>query len=277
MYRGFFINLRRNEQRRADMVRHLEAINASSRYERLEAVDGQEAATQYTKTPAGPGNLGIWLSHEKLFREASQTPDLHIHLIEDDELLAKNFVGVLDDILLHLDAKIPSWDLLFTDAYLHLRPDEFRALQDGIKLYRESGKYTLTDLGQLDFAGSSSVVVNKRSLAKYHRLIEGKWSLGAAIDLYIRYLVHSGELKAFITLPFMSTVSGHSANSNISRKLNLSHSVSETLRRSFFQDADLELLTAQMREQVAATTISPLAAIYLDSAKFVISDQFGSL
>ncbi|HEY2414769.1 MAG TPA: hypothetical protein VGI40_21165 [Pirellulaceae bacterium] len=274
MYRGVFLNLKRNEQRRADLVRHLEEIQAASRYERLEAVDGMEVASRYAAR-LDPGNLGLWLTHEKLFQEASRVADQHVHLLEDDVLLAENFVGLLDNLLQELDVRIPSWDLLFTDALLHLRPDEFRKLADGITLYRQSGKYTLVELERLPFAAASSVVFNKRSLAKYCRLIEGNWAQGTSIDLYIQDLVHRGELKAFVTLPFMSTVSRHSVASNIGKKLNLSHSVSETLRRSFFQGADLELLAREMRELVAATTISPLATIYLEAAKFVVSDQFG--
>src|SRR5205814_1569023 len=125
MYRGVFLNLTRNEQRRADMVRHLQEINANSRYERFEAVDGCEVASHYPTTPIGPGNLGLWLSHEKLFREASRAPDVHFHLLEDDALLAENFVDSLDNLLQEIDVRIPSWDLLFTDALLHMRPDEF--------------------------------------------------------------------------------------------------------------------------------------------------------
>lgn len=276
MYRGIFLNLKRNEQRRADIERHLQEINATSRYERLESVDGLEVALQYA-TPLDPGNLGLWLSHEKLCREASRTPDEHVHLLEDDALLAGNFVGVLDNMLAEMEVRFPSWDVLYTDALLQLRPDEFRTLSDGIRLYRESGQYRLAELERLEFAGASSVVFNKRSLAKYYRLIEGQWAAGMAIDIYLRELVHRGELKAFITLPFMSTVSRHSASSNIGRKLNLSHHVSETLRRSFFQDADLDVLASEMRELIAGTTLSPLAMIYLESAKFVVSEQFGSL
>ena len=44
MYRGFYINLDRNESRRAALTEHLAARGLAAHYERVPAVDGRAAA-----------------------------------------------------------------------------------------------------------------------------------------------------------------------------------------------------------------------------------------
>lgn len=76
-----------NEKRRNFLTRHLEEIGVASRYQRFDAVDGRAVAHEYP-TILDPGNLGLWLSHEKLL-QANSAQDQHLHIIEDD-IFAKN-------------------------------------------------------------------------------------------------------------------------------------------------------------------------------------------
>src|SRR5262245_55854067 len=102
MYRGFFLNLDRNSERREALVRRLAEVGAAERYERLEAIDGQPLAAQYP-TRMDPGNLGLWLTHEKIVGQMAQQPDLHLHLIEDDAFLPPNIVALLENLLNQLE------------------------------------------------------------------------------------------------------------------------------------------------------------------------------
>src|SRR5262245_21696839 len=102
MYQGFYLNLQRNETRRSALMQHLERIGASSRYTRFEAVDGREMVSSY-QTQLVPGKLGLWLTHEKLTTVHGDSPPAHIHIIEDDTVLAKSAVRAIERVLGWLD------------------------------------------------------------------------------------------------------------------------------------------------------------------------------
>jgi GR25 family glycosyltransferase involved in LPS biosynthesis len=272
MYRGVFLNLNRNEHRRSRLTRHLAEIGAMPRYERCEAVDGRAASEQHS-TSLDPGNLGLWLSHEKILRETGAAAE-HLHIIEDDAQLAQNFAGLLDGLLAHCDVRFPGWDVLFTDVFLEPRTDIFKAYCDKRKLYDESKTYTMIDLTRVHFACTSSLIINKASLTKYQGLIAGHWKLGKPIDIFLRELVHTGQLKAFLTIPFITTISEGSNDSDIRGDIDRSRRVCDLFRRGLFQDADVNGLLAEMQRLTSDTKISPLAALYLNAEMFTLGDKF---
>jgi hypothetical protein len=211
MYTGIFLNLSRNEKRRAALTRHLADVGASSRYQRVEAVDGRAVAHAYNTT-LDPGNLGLWLSHEYL-SHTYNAPGFHLHIIEDDVVFARNAVKVLEGVLQHADAQLGPWDLLFTDIFVPISLDIFRLFSQKMQVYAQSRSYSLVDLATIGFACTSSVLINKSSVAKYASLISGKWALGMPIDLYLRRLVHQRQLKAYVVVPFPTSISRESIDS----------------------------------------------------------------
>jgi GR25 family glycosyltransferase involved in LPS biosynthesis len=158
MYRGYFLNLQRNEQRRNALLKNLAETGASARYERWEAVDGRAAANDHP-TKLDPGNLGLWLSHEQLLQSAPS--DKHIHILEDDAVLGKNAVEVLDGMLAHLDASVPTWDLLFTDTFVQPRTDVFVLFLQKMREFAKTRSYAVVDLANIPFACTSSMLINK--------------------------------------------------------------------------------------------------------------------
>jgi GR25 family glycosyltransferase involved in LPS biosynthesis len=273
MYRGVYLNLSRNERRRESLTRHLAEIGAASRYERCEAVDGRAAADEHP-TSLDPGNLGLWLSHEKILRELGDSPAQHLHIIEDDAQLARNFTGLLDGLLGHCDVRFPGWDVLFTDVFLEPRTDIFKAYCDKRKLYEESKTYTMIDLARVNFACTTSLVINKSSMGKYARLIAGQWKQGKPIDIFLRELVHTGQLKAFLTIPFITTISEGSNDSDIRGDIGRSRRVCDLFRRGLFQDADVHALLTEMQQLTSDSKISSLAALYLNAEMFTLGDKF---
>jgi hypothetical protein len=273
MYRGFFLNLARNEQRRTSLTRHLAAIGALARYRRVEAVDGRAVAPAY-ETRLDPGNLGLWLTHERVLREHGAA-DAHLHLLEDDAVLARGAVGIFEDLLRQADERLGGWDLLFTDVLVPLNdPDVFRLFAKEAAAHTQARTFSVVNLARIDFACTSSVFINKASAGKYAGLIAGRWAAGLPIDLYIRGLVRRGELKAYVTVPFVTSVSPDGLASDIRGRVDRSRRVCELVRRAFFLEADLGALLAEMRDLTRGARLSPLASLYLEAESFTLSDQW---
>ena len=273
MYQGFFINLDRNETRRRSLAKHLEEIGAASRYRRIEAVDGRAVAPHY-QTELDPGSLGCWLSHVKT-AEANRGAKNHLHIIEDDTIFGRNVVNMFDGLLESADAKLSGWDLIFTDLYLV--PGDartFRELSGRMRQYQQSKTRGLLDLQHASFSAMSSYFVNSQSIDRFIRLVSGRETAGVPIDLYVRGLVNQKLLKAYLTVPFLTSISSDSLQSDIRGEMELSRAVFDTFRRSFFQDADVHELAVEMRKLIEGIAPSPLEMIYLDALLFTLSDRY---
>src|SRR5262245_43004179 len=106
MYRGVYLNRARNERRRLALTQRLAEVGAAPYYQRFEAVDGRAVAAQHP-TKLDPGNLGLWLSHEHVVEAAAKAADAHLHIIEYDAVLARNFAPLLDGLLASADRQYP--------------------------------------------------------------------------------------------------------------------------------------------------------------------------
>jgi GR25 family glycosyltransferase involved in LPS biosynthesis len=273
MYRGFFLNLQRNEQRRAALVSHLEAIGAEKRYERFEAVEGKTVAAEHP-TKLDPGNLGLWLSHERLLADVGR--DQHVHILEDDAFLARDAVKVIAATLAHIDEKIPTWDLLFTDTFVQAQTGVFHQFLMKMREFVTSGTFTVLNLASIPFACTTSMLINKASIDKYLDVMKGNWKVGRPIDIFIRQQVVKGNLNAYVTVPFITTLSADSSNSDIRGDMDRSRRIYDTLRRGFFKEANMVELQKDMQKLIAGAKISPLIALYLNAEMFTLSDQFES-
>jgi len=94
------------------------------------------------------------------------------------------------------------------------------------------------------------------------------------IDLYVRGLVNQKLLKAYVTVPFLTSISPDSLQSDIRGEIDLSRAVFDTFRRSFFQDSDVPTLAVEMRKLIEEIAPSPLEMIYLDALLFTLSDRY---
>lgn len=212
MFTGFYLNLDRNTARRGSLTRHLEEVGALPRYRRFEAVDGRAVAPAY-QTDLDPGSLGLWLTHERLMQSVG-SPDAHLHLIEDDVILARDAVAVIDRTPAVAD-QLGEWDLIFTDVFVPIVAEVFRVLAEKVGMFEASGRRSLLDLADIPFASTSSVLINRASVRRYADLITGRWAGGVPIDLHLRRLVRERRLKAYLTVPFLTSFSPDSLASDI--------------------------------------------------------------
>ena len=272
VYQGYFINLAKNEARRASLTRNLQEVGLADRYQRCDAVDGRTVVPSQP-TKLDPGNLGLWLSHEKIL-ETNPTPAGHLHIIEDDAMLSRDAAHAFEMMLNVADTRVVEWDLVFTDIYVAIQPEPVHQMIKQMESYAETKNQNLVSLARAQFASTSSMFINKASVGKYAGLISGKWTEGLPIDLYIRALVHHGLLKAFVTVPFLTSLSRESLQSDIRGTVDHSRSVFEVLRRSFFVDADHAALSVEMEELTRSAKVSPLANLFLSAERFMLSDQW---
>jgi len=276
MYQGFYLNLARNETRRNALVQHLEQIGATNRYTRFEAVDGREMVSR-CPTRLVPGKLGLWLTYENLLTALGNSPPAHVHLIEDDTVLARNAVLIIERVLAWMDQFRDDWDLLFTDVFVQPRISSFERFERLLKKYERSRNIAVLDVGKYAYACNSSVLINRSSVRKYAELIRGQWALGTPLDIYVRQLIRSGQLRACLTVPFITSISPDSSTSDIEGGvISQSRKVCEIVRRVFFLDANVGSLLAEIQGLTLGAGISKRAAVYLAAKKYMLSDKWES-
>ena len=271
-FRGFFINLDRNQARSASMTQHLADVGMAARYQRVPAVDGRTLGAEYV-TQLDRGNLGLWLTLERLL-SANKSSDAHLHLLEDDVLLPKDAEACFAKLLAGVDKGAPDWDLIFTDVVLNLDFRIFQLIAKFRESFLQKGELRCFPLNGVTFACTPSIFINRKSIDKYDRLLEGRWTEGLPIDIFLRTLIDRGSLNAYLTLPFATSLSQNTSESDIRGGLDLSRKVMNLYRASLFKDADLDYLAKELRRLTATAKVSNLAECYLEAAKFALSDRW---
>jgi len=169
-YRGFFINLLKNERRRRRLLEHLGSVSRDHLYERFEGVDGSLVSDSY-QTSLGVGQLGCWLSHEKLL-DSQRNSIQHLHVIEADCVLLREGGELYNQVLFAADGSIKDWDIIFTDI---LPPLNFNFIEDYVlkieNFFTRRDELTVVDLEDVEFACTSSYFVNRRSIGKLADLL----------------------------------------------------------------------------------------------------------
>jgi hypothetical protein len=273
MYRGFFINLDRNQKRLASVTRNLAEVGLADMYQRFPAVDGRAVGSEYV-TQLRPGELGVWLTHERLM-QANRSSDVHLHVVEDDVLLPADAKDCLNAMLDRADGHLKSWDLIFTEVFLQLEVSTFQVLSEAREKYRQSRSLSYFPLKHLlGFVGATSIFFNRNSIGKYLDLISGNWRKGLPIDIYLRGLVKDQSLDAYVTMPFLTSLSRDTNESDIQGPLDVSRRVLNLYRLAAYKDSDLTELREEMRKLTANSEVPPYAGLFLDGVRFLLGDRY---
>lgn len=273
MYYGYYLNLDSNTDRRDTLEAHLDLVGAAGRYRRFPAVNGREAAVARPEK-LRPGSLGLWLTHENLLA-AHAGSDRHLHIIEDDARLPRDAVARFDALLENADRQLPDWEVLFTETFVPFDPQVFQTFARHSAAGRKTGKAVFADLKTLFLAGATSMFLNRNAIAKFDALTRNQWRRGHPRDMYLRHLIRSGQLKAHVTLPFLTTYSPEQGNaSDIRGQLDASHRMTDCYRRSFFIEEDLAALRQEMAALGQGMRHDLHSRIYLDMLAFSLSDRW---
>jgi GR25 family glycosyltransferase involved in LPS biosynthesis len=203
-----FINLPAAEDRRRSLEASFARTAASawqlSRFSALGPADVAAIPGSLT-----PGEKGCFASHRAALGEhlAGDDPVL---IVEDDAVFSPQTFGVLDGLLAHGG----DWDLIFTDAALcdfnlmvHLA-----ARRDGMAARRE---FLPVDLHGRSYFGSTAYAVRGSSKPRLHAALTAAAELNQPYDLFLRDLIHSGQFKAAVAFPFLTTLSPQADGSQI--------------------------------------------------------------
>jgi GR25 family glycosyltransferase involved in LPS biosynthesis len=254
-YRGFYINLDRRPDRRAEIESELKQYGVSDLYARFPAMAGAELRTPNDKVQ--DGEIGCFWSHYKLLEQNLANPH-PLHVIEDDVLFSSHARALIETLV---GNNFFGFDLIFTDVFVPVDIETlklYKGIYDKCSRTESNGErvfhdFKFIDLAALNFACTASFAVNGNSIEKLHALFGQHIKSGIImpIDLYIRQLTHERKIKSACLFPFSTSVSPDGlATTGIENryKSDLSVLVAYLLRYSFFVGCDwkkcLDLLPA---------------------------------
>lgn len=264
---GRFINLSRSHERRANMQSHLNALGLSAVYERFEAVEGAQAPERF-ESQLGTGHLGCWLSHQRLWEEAAGLGEGQaMHILEDDARLHPHCHRVVGEIA----ANHQDWDLLFTDVFWHPPPTplQWAKLCSAIAQYRAHQTVSVQTLKGWRTTGSSSYLVSPRGAQALLKHLNQRWREGTTVDVCIDQLIQEEQLKAWVVMPFLSTLSTDHAVSTTGEEGPAVDAIS-AFRMACYVDADPSALLTGHAGASLAEQDAPFLTLYLRMLRGVL-------
>jgi GR25 family glycosyltransferase involved in LPS biosynthesis len=264
-YQGIYINLARSRDRDASVQSQLQSLGWQDRYERFEAVDGK-TIPQADSITLSQAELGCWLSHLHLL-DRYRSRATHLHVVEDDvkfhSLLPKAFSG---------PAEAFDWDLMFTDVYFHPvpTPEQFYQFQQAMLNYRQDGRVAVLSLQAIRFTGSTSYFVHRDRIGKVFEVLNDGWKNNQPLDLFIQSMVEQQRLRAFVMLPFFTTIGDLNIDSTVGHQ----GPILETLnlfRKAFYVDADQDALYRESLQCGADQSPAALLGLYFEAIKATLS------
>ncbi len=211
--KSVFINLDRDIARRADIEQSFAAANPRNwTLERFPAVDIKYVTEHAIPGRITPAEKGCFLSHKHIMMQnAHQTESFFI--TEDDAVFSPNTHRIIEDLLQKIEGAA-EWDLLFTDIGIPAISVMVDVLNMTQNLFKK-GSIELVNLAQLgSFFGSTAYVINHKSIPKILKLM-GDDPLDLPYDLFLRSMIYKGMINAYVTVPFITTVSDGGLSSSI--------------------------------------------------------------
>jgi GR25 family glycosyltransferase involved in LPS biosynthesis len=236
-----YINLDAQTERRAALECNFDAKKADGwRLFRFKAVEASQVDALNIAGNARPAEKACFASHKTLLRE-NIGRDTPVMIMEDDAIIGNRTCMAIDTGIRNIDSN--SWDILFTDICV----PNVGAWADLVRIRRQfmkSGELRFLDLSQIPFAGTTSYIVNPKSIAKLCDLIDEVTSIDLAYDLYLRNATYQSRLRSSVFIPFVTSISHLSQKSSIQENSDGSPGeVLDLFRKMMWLDRDLSLHT----------------------------------
>lgn len=212
----FYINLDSKTDRRETIEKNfLDNTDGSWELKRFPAID-----VSYVRKHSLPGNLretekACFSSHKTVISDSRYATD-HVLIMEDDSCLGKETQNTIKSIVKDNSS---GWDIMYGEVCVP-EPENMCRL---IRLKNDlKGGTTFLDLSKMNYAGATAYVINKNSILKIYNLLQKVRSYDVPFDLLLRQYVHTGQLKAFVPFPFITSFAENALNSDIREKMELS-------------------------------------------------------
>jgi GR25 family glycosyltransferase involved in LPS biosynthesis len=241
-YSGFYINLDRSTDRRAEIEGEIARFGLTGRYRRFAAADGNILG--FPNPRLSKSEIGCFTSHLQLLQLNIGSPE-HLHIVEDDAIFSRFTAPVVELIANSTD--IEQYDILFTESFITPLNLDFKTCKEMFDAGIErdaAGTVTNVRPSVINHvAGTSSYIVNRRSIEKLadYFLKVLKNGAPANIDLIIREATRENAIRSGCIFPFVTSIRLDGVTNNtISGR---SHdALTEVLaglgRYSFFVDCD---------------------------------------
>jgi hypothetical protein len=196
---GRVISLPVAKARQARLASHLQSLGIHKHYSFFPALRGSVEPDE--RRGLSPGEDGLWKSVLAVLSEPLSGAD-YLHILEDDAELSHQFWRWLQRQPQH-NSEI---HLLFTDMYAG--PTLYPALLARAQQARQDNQIQWL-AGQAYTGCTTSWLIPQQQVSTVRRALEDAYHNSAAripLDNQLRRLVLSGELKAAISLPFLTSI-----------------------------------------------------------------------
>jgi GR25 family glycosyltransferase involved in LPS biosynthesis len=229
-----YINLDRQADRRAHLQKDIASFFPQTwKIERFPAIDKNSLDISKLGGRGAPGAIALSMGHREAVRRSVGIDD-HLILLEDDTRLSPRTAQGIELAIKELERQ--PWDIIFTDACIP-------SIQNMVQLFVAKKscdmRLNVVDLHNMQFAGTSSLVFNKNSKEKYLELLNDSVIFTQPIDLLIKQFVWQNRLKAFLTVPYLTSLSKDADASEIQAKgTEMNNLLWNSFRRLMFIDSD---------------------------------------
>lgn len=288
-YLGFYINLDRSRERRAEIEAELARHNLAQAYTRFKAADGN--ALNLPNPHLKPGEMGCFTSHYLLLKKSLDRAE-HLHVVEDDVLFSSHAEGAIRATI--ANGELERYDIVFTDTYVPINVDAFRfykELFDRSVTRDPSGAITGAGFSVIDLAGrlfatTSSYLVNGKSIRKLYNILTKEITNAprVPIDLLIRNKAAQGIIKVGCLFPFVTSVrldaglaTTIAERDAIGRHDRLTVLAGDIARHSFFIEGSLAKCRDYVEKFLPAPGADPHAELLARILAFALSDSYRAI
>ena len=256
-FKGFFINLDSEKERRLSLEKHLDELSLAKNFERFEAIKPQ--LNQDLKGLKTRGEYGLWLSYLGLFEKIVENNNEMFLIIEDDFRFNNSAISILKNILSREEIK--SQNILFLDYLINMQIlEQFLNIENNKPNLKQETNLFFSSAAHWYAACTSCFFINKSSSEYLLKLLQNLFNNLSAenklipVDMAIKNLITIRSFKGSILIPPIGAPSW------------------ELDKESSIQTANKEEIKVAMR----AYLLLRLAASGLESPDFCIS-QFSKL
>ena len=202
-FKGFYINLDKDKERKMALMKELSKTGKSALYEKFAAIEGNTAEASRKSLKAG--EYGIWNTWIKLLGKIENDSDAsydYVHIIEDDTIVSNELFNLIEK----LSCEESTIDILMTDMYTNI--SIYKAFEEQVaKILGQKDQWKV--LTTNEYTGcAASCIIHRSKIRKIKDLLkeEYKSSHLIPIDNYLRKASKQGKLTICTTIPFLTTV-----------------------------------------------------------------------